>query len=121
MTEETLDALVSQSSDNYVPPFVIPEATAPFAPRDDILGRRAPGTPAELHAEMVRMANEGSIPITSLQQRQRNRGTAGSSYGIPPGLTAALAHGYISPNLPPPAGLVWGHRGGAWVLLPRGG
>ena len=42
----------------------------------------------------------GRIPAA--EQRSHHRRTSGTSYGVPPGLSEALAAGYIHPDLPPP-------------------
>ena len=115
----TLDAMVSSDLSDMAPPFAFKEQGEQQG--GNILGKKAPQVSQELHEEMTQRALKGEIPVTTPQQRQRNRGTAGSSYGVPAGLLPALQNGYISPNLAPPAGLRWKHRSGEWVLVPRGG
>ena len=121
LSEEALDKLASATLDDMPAPFAPAPLEAPSKIGRNILGNRSTDTPAEVHARMIEMASRGEIPITSLQQRVRNKRTSGSSYGVPEGLADAIRHGYISPNLAPPKGLVWRHRGGSWVLAPRGG
>ena len=86
-----------------------------------ILGEPAENVPAELHARMVAAVLEGKLPKTSLEQRLRNRPTARTLYSVPEDLQPALEHGYIHPNVAPPAGLVWRCAGGRWKLSVRGG
>ena len=79
------------------------------------------GVPPEAHQAMEAMALREQIPKTSLAQRQRNRPTSGSSYGVPAELVKARDFGYIHPNLPPPAGFIWRSDAGSFRLMPRGG
>ena len=88
---------------------------------DGVLGPAEDGVPAGLHAEMEALARAGEIPKTILEQRVRNKGSAGSTYAVEKELAAARQWGYISPNLPPPAGKIWRVRIGQWRLVPRGG
>ena len=103
------------------PPFRHAPITTPALPSQTLLGDACANTPAAVHTNMVEMAMAGQLPISTPEQRLRNRRTKGSCYGVPPGLSQALEHGYISPNMAPPPGLLWRHRGGAWTLCPRGG
>ena len=72
-----------------------------------LLGDALEGVPANIHDQMVLLASQGVIPITSAAQRSRQKGTGGSSYGVPRFLSDTATYGYISPNLPAPAGFVW--------------
>ena len=93
---------------------------APSQAANVSLWKRGANVPLTLHERMSEMASQGLLPTTSLHQRERNRRT-GSDYRVPTQLQEALEHGYISPNLPPPAGLKWVHKAGEWTLVPRGG
>ena len=66
---------------------------------------RQPGSfvPANIHDQMEVLASQGAIPITTAAQRSRQRGTGGSSYGVPRVLSDAARYGYISQ----PAGAKW--------------
>ncbi len=77
--------------------------------------------PLALHARMVELHARGGIPFTTVAQRERNQGTAGSTYGAPPEFADAVRFGYLSPNLPAPSGFRWKARGGTWTLAPLGG
>ena len=118
LPEAELDALVQAAE--ITPPFT-QHLPATSISSQQSLGKRSPEVPEAVHAHLQEMANAGTLHPTTLQQRQRNRGTIGSEYGVPPELSEARRFGYISPNLPAPAGLIWRHRGGKWILLPRGG
>ena len=87
----------------------------------NVLGARGTNVPLEVHQEMEALALAGKVPVTSLQQRERNKGTSKSTYGVPPAFTAALKHGYLSPNLPAPLGMRWRCHAGTWRLSPLGG
>ena len=123
LSEKELDQLVACKDDELTPPF---QASMQVPSQSSIaaspsLGRRDRGVPEALHSQMEAMVAAGTLHPTTPEQRQRNRGTAGSEYGVPAGLGDALKYGYIGPNLPPPAGLTWRHSGGQWKLIPRGG
>ena len=63
------------------------------------------------------MAREGKIPVSTLKQRRRQKGTSGSCYGVEASLRDALKFGYIGPNLPAPLGRIWrSDGGGVWRL-----
>ena len=83
------------------------------------VGQRESSTPAAVHQKMEELCQQGLLPATSLQQRQRNKLV--SIYNVPSQLEEALQHRYIHPNLPPPAGLRWRHQRNEWHLVPRGG
>ena len=87
----------------------------------NLLGKRAANVSAETHAQMIELARQGDIPVTTLSQRQRNSLTKGTSYGVPAALKAALTHGYIHPNLIAPRGMVWRCHANKWKLSLRGG
>ena len=86
-----------------------------------LLGERGPDVPEPIHAEMERLAQLGALPIATLEQRRRNKGTAGSTYGVPRFFAAARQHGYLSPNFEAPSGYRWVSRSGAWTLTVKGG
>ena len=120
LDERSLDELALADPDSLSTPFSHPErSTASTAPQTS-MGECGEDAPEALHTEMTRLASQGLIPFTSSQQRLRNRRTRGSTYGVPADLSDALRFGYISPNLPPPSGMQWRHRSGAWVLEHRG-
>ena len=82
------------------------------------LGKCAKGVPPDVHERMEEACLAGGIPVTTLKQRLRNRC---KRFRVISGLLAEAAmHGYISPNLPPPAGLKWVCRAGEWTVVPRG-
>ena len=85
------------------------------------LGEAAPGVLAAVHAEMQELVRTGVIQPSTLIMRTRQKHSKGCEYGVPPGLHSAWLHGYISPNLPPPQGLLWKFKGNKWFLAPRGG
>ena len=92
----------------------------PDNPSSVALGRPADDVPSAVHEQMLEMAQSGRIPCTTLAQRERNRRHA-SNYRVPNELELCFQYGYISPNLPPPAGVKWVCRAGEWTLVPRGG
>ena len=92
------------------PPLKRPRAASP-----DLLGGPGPA-PADVHAQALAAHAAGWLPATTPEQRGRQRGTAGSAYGVPQDLKVFLEWGYISPNLPPPRNMRWTFRGGAWAL-----
>ena len=70
---------------------------------------------------MEALALGGFIPVTTLEQRMKARGTHNSTYGTPPVWTLAFRYGYIIPNLPYPEGWKWEGKGGTWKLRRKGG
>eukprot|EP00971_Amphidinium_carterae_P136415 2702965-Amphidinium_carterae.1 len=87
-----------------------------------LLGAAAPGVPAEVHREMERLAAMGALPITSPDQRARQKFSKGSAYAVPQMYKQARDYKYLTPNLPPPTGLVWRCRGqNEWILCHKGG
>ena len=98
MSETDLDALVaSQDCEVAFAPYVLPPKPLEEEPPSsaNILGLADDGVPQELHLEKTRLAQRGEIPVTSLQQRRRQKATAGSGYLVPNTLEQALVHGYI--------------------------
>ena len=93
----------------------------PAAEQPELLGTANDGVPAELHQEMQRLAQAGVIPITTPDQRARNRGSGGTEYGVPAAFADARRFSYVHPNLPPPTGYHWRCRGSEWTLCVKGG
>ena len=125
-SEDTLDSIAVATGDEIVQaPFVAPSASASSSrdgvPQESLLGDVATNVPPEIHREMLALAAQGAIPITTLSQRHRNKRSGRTEYGVPKGLANAFEYGYVHPNLPPPLGLVWQHQSGKWKLLHRGG
>ena len=91
--------------------------------QDDLqlLGRRSRQVPQQVHMEMLKLARVGGVPRTSLAQRERNKLSSATNYGVPANLKTALAHGYIHPNLPPPQGYEWRFQAGKCKLEMKGG
>ena len=85
------------------------------------LGEAAPGCPDEIHQEMRRLAALGALPLTTLEQRMRQRLSSGTTYGVPPGLRPALHWVYLNPNLPNPTNMCWKCKGKTWLLVLKGG
>ena len=85
------------------------------------LGVRSSEVPEAVHSQMEDWASQGHVPITSPQDRARNRRTANTEYGVPDAFAEALKCGYFSPSLPPPTGLIWVAGKGKWRLSIRGG
>jgi len=81
----------------------------------------APGTPPLVAEAMTRMMEAGALPVTSVEQRRRNRLTRGSNYGVPDFYKAALKAGYLRPNLQAPRGYRWKATRQGWSMLPQGG
>ena len=127
-SEEDLDKHApTQWAGNLLP---VPTAGMPSSPAGPIaglaagvalLGEPGPDVPEPIHAEMERLARLGALPITTLAQRLRNMGTAGSTYGVPQFFAAARRYGYLSPNFEAPSGYRWVHRNGTWALTGKAG
>ena len=103
------------------PPIEPPTVVHQPAADRNILGEANEGIAEVVHQRLVDMALGGFLPITSAAQRARQKKTPGTVYGVPHWLSDALTHGYISPNLPPPANFVWRCRAGQWMLVRLGG
>ena len=129
--EATLDAACVDSWDDYNS---VKEASASSKPKaasvppnrgatsSSSLGAAGKGVPPQVHAHMQDLANRGALPITTTQQRERQRFTSGSEYGVPHFYADARRWGYIGPNLPAPEGYIWRCGGHCqWVLCVRGG
>ena len=86
-----------------------------------LLGEPGPDVPGPIHAEMERLASLGVLPVTTLEQRLRNKGIPGSTYGVPQFFAAARRHGYLSPNIEAPSGYRWVNRNGVCILSIKGG
>ena len=69
-------------------------------------------------SELMRL---GRLPLTTPEQRSRQKLSHDTLYRIPQRLRRALKEGWINPNLPPPTGLEWRPIPGGWLLHPRGG
>ena len=87
----------------------------------ELLAPPPAGTASKFHKEMEDLAVFGVIPATTQEQRDRNKPCSKTKYRVPPGLHLALKGGYIGPNLPPPAGMVWRALPGCWALCRQGG
>ena len=97
------------------------EKVTPRSETETGLGDRG-DVPAAVHQRMEQLFQAGGVPKSTPQQRKRQRGTGGSQYVVPQGpLVEALEWGYISPNLPAPAGLRWVGQGNKWALCVHGG
>ena len=125
LSESALDEITMATQDaefqapfQHVPP---QEVGARRGGQGSLLGQRSPNVPEELHRQMEEWCAEGRIPRSTLAQRERQRIVSNTRYNIPQPLAAALRHGYISPNLPPPQGMVWVCHASSWRLRPRGG
>ena len=120
-TEEELDG--------FAPTTPAGLCTAPFASQSASSATSAQhrqgsilGAPGHASQELHNSARTGKIPVTTPDQRSRNRVTSNSSYEVPQEFEAALKAGYLHPNLPPPQGLIWRCKpGGSWKLCLRGG
>lgn len=104
-----------------VPTVGTPAPPAGVAAGAALLGEPGPDVPERIHAEMERLAQLGALPVTTLEQRLRNKGTAGSTYGVPQFFAAARRYGYLSPNFEAPSGYRWVNRSGAWILTIKAG
>ena len=92
------------------------------AGQQSLLGLPLKGVPQNVHSHMEELARAGAIPLTTAEQRSRQKFTLGNSYGVPTFLADARRFGYISPNLEPPAGFIWKCTGGnTWSLHVKGG
>ena len=112
-TEKSVEPACLQLVDDMV---VLPQA-----PDQCLLGETHDGVPSDVHARMLDLAAQGIIPVTTMAQRQRARGTSGSTYGVPKFLSEAFTYGYISPNLPAPKNFVWRCENKSWFLATKGG
>ena len=117
LEEKYLDHCVTLPAEKWVSPWNLHFKADESAK----LGKKASDVPSEVHSRMLAMVRDGQLVATTPAQRDRNRRTLNTSYHVPVVLTDALAFGYISPNLPPPRGMIWRNNGGAWRLCPRGG
>ena len=80
----------------------------------------ATGYPPNIHVKLQQLMDEGKLPMTTAEQRQRNLPTKGTTYKTPPMFTEALHLGYVSPNLPNPYGFYWAKEpANVWILKPR--
>ena len=61
------------------------------------------------------------LPLDLLATLHVRCSTRTCEYVVPNALHAFLMSGYIHPNLPPPAGLIWRAHAGKWKLVPRRG
>lgn len=121
LPEKDLDALAVANADSMVvAPFCAPPPSK--KPLKKKLLGSAGKVPRDVHERMEELCRSGGVPASTLEQRERNKLTGGSTYGVPIGpLQDALHYGYISPNLAPPAGYIWKFREGNWQLVLRGG
>jgi hypothetical protein len=92
-----------------------------LAPGADPLGGPAEGCPQEVHDRMLALFAKGGVPRSTPAMRLKHRRTAGEGYKIFSSLQEAFDFGYVSPNLNPPLGFIWGRRGEGWQLKPQGG
>ena len=86
----------------------------PCGPQGDI--------PEDISSQASVMMSDGSLPFSTSEQRERNRMSAGTEYGVPVVYKPFLLHGYIHPNLPAPRNMSWKCSPGKWWLsFVRGG
>ena len=124
LSESELDKISAASEKSAVVAPLQPKPSGDSPPPTNaktLLGKRDGCVPEDAHNRMLDLAARGAIPITTLSQRQRNRLTSGTEYGVPPELKEALTYGYLHPNLAPPQGFRWGYQGGKWMLRIHGG
>ena len=123
LSETALDEITMATKDADIEgPFLqAHDLSSQARPRKGLLGKRGENVPADVHQTMEQWCLEGRIPVSSLAQRERQRIVSNTRYEIPAPLAPALRHGYISPNLPPPRGMVWVCRAATWRLRPCGG
>lgn len=121
LPEKDLDALAVANADSMVvAPFCAPPPSK--KPLKKKLLGSAGKVPRDVHERMEELCRSGGVPASTLEQRERNKLTGGSTYGVPIGpLQDALHYGYISPNLAASAGYIWKFREGNWQLVLRGG
>ena len=118
-SEAALDEAAAVSAGCVVDAPIVINDESPTEFKENPLGKKGQDTPDEVHAEMEEAWLAGQLPGSTLKQRQRYICT--DCVIIDGLLYRAALYGYISPNLPPPAGLKWSVRNGAWRLVPRGG
>eukprot|EP00971_Amphidinium_carterae_P337084 6473741-Amphidinium_carterae.3 len=121
MTEPELDEILAGG------PLRAPFTAVPEQPKGSssqsqgLLGKPDTGVSASVHTRMEALAAQGSIPITSLEQRRRSGTikTRSGIYEVPEPLREACEMGYLSPNFRPPVGLTWIAKDGVWRLAVR--
>ena len=120
------DLLAERDLDLYV---LMDEVPQPFVFRPqppsqepNLLGEPLEGIPLDLHSQLTELASQGSIPRTTPAMRAPK--STNQKHGVsstPLSLLEPFAMDIFSPNLPPPAGMLWRAHGGTWRLAPRGG
>ncbi|CAE7531912.1 unnamed protein product [Symbiodinium microadriaticum] len=123
--KRSLVSTVLVGEDLAKPALVDEQFADPFDPgaggQPELLGAANEGVPAAVHQEMQRLAEAGVLPITTPEQRARNRCSGGSEYGVPAAFADARRFSYVHPNFPPPTGYFWRCRGSEWTLCVKGG
>jgi hypothetical protein len=85
-----------------------------------LLGNKAAHVPEDGGKVMEALATDGTIPVTTLKQRQQCA-RARMEVIVPNHLKDAQRYGHIRPQLPPPAGGMWAvvrAQNPTWRLLP---
>ena len=125
-----LDAMAATGSDL--------SAEAPVPARTRLTGKRpekietekhdaapgldsGPSTPPDVRARMQERMDRGEIPVSTVEQRRRNKRTAGSEYYyIAAVWEEAIRYNYVSPGLRNPYGWYWRPEpGNKWRLCPQ--
>ena len=85
------------------------------------LGEPVAGIKKEQHERMTKLYMDGAIPQSTQAQRQRNKMTRGTDYGVPADLREALRLGYVHPDIGAPQGMRWRAHPNKYLLVPLGG
>eukprot|EP00971_Amphidinium_carterae_P248825 4939078-Amphidinium_carterae.1 len=117
LEEKMLDKCVSIEHSRWCSPFTIQWQQQ----LGGKLGKKAKDVPEHVHQQMEELVRANKIVATTPTQRLRNRRTHNTEYGVPQTLKEGLVWGYVSPNLPPPQGMIWRASAGSWKLCHRGG
>ena len=108
LDEDALDNVATAASEAVEMDEGVGKAGGTFAPFHDVpvptnksgqvkkrLLGAAGGVPREIHQRMEELAASGGVPVTTLEQRRRNKLTGGTSYFVPAELQEALHNGYL--------------------------